>query len=71
MPKELPQWTVHYNIVSPESPAWVGTGWEFFDTRALAEECYLRQRNAGNVPTLRPFHANDEVHLGATHRSKL
>jgi hypothetical protein len=67
-----PKWTVLYNIVSKEvddSPDWIGTGWEFFNDEAAADRCYTWHDAAGNVPTKRPFHPNDAVHLAATHRN--
>lgn len=63
-----PNWTVLYNIVSPENPEWVGTGWEFFDEHSDAYEASLRLTRLGNVVTLRAFHPNDIQHLGAAHR---
>lgn len=66
-----PNWTVHYNIVSPESKVskWVGTGWEFFDTEDEALKAYQRHILLGNVPGKRPFHNGvDRQHLGAAHR---
>lgn len=65
---EEPKWTVHYNIVSPESDRWVGTGWEFFDNEADAQTAYERHQTLGNVPGKRPFHGGvDRQHLGAAH----
>ncbi len=67
-----PRWTVHYNIVSPESDTWVGRGWEFFDEEKDAEVCYKRQIEAGNVPSMRPYHDGvDRQHLGAVHQHQL
>lgn len=63
----IPNWTVLYNIVSPEDGRWVGTGWEFFDDEEDAEFCRRRHERLGNVPTKRPFHTNDIPHLGAAH----
>jgi hypothetical protein len=64
-----PRWTVNYNIVSPESDHWVGTGWEFFDEEAQATLCFERHSNAGNCPTKRPYYrASDWDHLGAADR---
>lgn len=65
--RQAPQWTVVYNIVSPESKKWVGTGWEFFDTEAQAAMCYARQIILGNTVTKRRFHSDDWPHLGAAH----
>lgn len=60
-----PRWTVVYNIVSPESDTWVGTGWEFFDNEREADMCYRRHQAAGNVPTKRQFYDSvDALHLG-------
>jgi len=65
----LPKWTVHYNIVSPESGKWVGTGWEFFDDESKSSSAYSRHIAAGNCPTKRPFHRDcDLKHLGAAHQ---
>lgn len=64
----LPRWTVHYNVVSPESGRWTGSGWEFFDEERDAQSCYERNLKAGNCPTKRPFHEPvDGPHLGAAH----
>jgi len=64
-----PNWTVLYNIVSPESDKWVGTGWEFFDSERDADLCYSRQNRLGNCPTKRPYsHSVDFSHLGAAHQ---
>ena len=68
MEKESPKYTVISNLVSPESNRWVGTSWEFFDCGELATRCFQRHITAGNCPTKRPFHPNDEPHLGAAHR---
>lgn len=66
---KAPTWTVLYNVVSVESPTFVGTGWEFFDDQALAQKCYQRHADAGNCPTRRPFNeACDRPHMGAVHR---
>lgn len=63
-----PRWTVCYNIVSPESDTWVGTGWEFFDEECAATLAYERHQRLGNCPTKRPYyHASDYEHLGAAH----
>ena len=59
-----PKWTVLYNITNDP---WIGTGWEFFDDEVSAKACYARQRKTGNCPTMRPYHRNDRVHLGAVH----
>ena len=64
---ERPKWTVRYNIVSPESERWIGTGWEFFDDEKDATNAYARHIDKGNTPTKRPFHTNDRIHLGACH----
>lgn len=63
-----PTWTVYYNIVSPECDKWVGTGYEFFDTKEQAEAAQKRLTLLGNVVGVRPFYKNDEPHLGAAHR---
>lgn len=64
-----PKWTVVYNIVSPESSKWVGTGWEFFDDEEDAQACYDRHVASGNTPTKRPYHDGcDKPHLGAAHQ---
>ena len=71
MTRKQPEWTVLYNIVSPESDGrgWVGTGWEFFDDFREAERCRERLSSAGNVATVRPYHDfTDRQHLGAGHR---
>lgn len=65
-----PEWTLVYNIVSPESDEWVGTGWEFFTKWDDAYNAMLRHTKLGNVPTLRPYHDLDERHLGAAHHAK-
>ena len=63
-----PNWTVCYNIVSPESDRWVGTGWEFFDQECDAEKSYKRHISLGNVPCKRPyFPPSDYKHLGIAH----
>jgi hypothetical protein len=70
--KETPKWTVVYNIVSPESDQWVGTGWEFFGSEQEAELCRARHERLGNVPTKRRWHSVvDMPHLGAAHRYHL
>lgn len=66
--RKEPSWTVLYNIVSPESRRWIGTGWEFFDSHTDAEKCVERLTKAGDVAMMRPFHPNDRPHLGAAHR---
>ena len=63
----IPRWTVRYNINSPEAGRWIGTGWEFFDEGKDASKAYARHIDCGNVPTKRPFHANDTKYLGACH----
>jgi hypothetical protein len=63
-----PEWTVCYNIVSPESSEWVGTGWEFFDSKEDADRATARLTALGNVCTRRPFHKVDRKYLGAAHR---
>ena len=64
-----PKWTVLYNIVSPESQEWIGTGWEFFTNEEDADRAYTRHLKLGNVPTRRPFYPlGDNRHLGATQR---
>lgn len=69
---EPPRWTVCYNIVSPESDAWVGRGWEFFNKEREAEECYRRHQRLGNVPTKRPFYNPvDLEYLGAVDQKRL
>ena len=67
----LPNWTVRYNIVSPENKHWIGTGWEFFDIKDDADACYKRHQELRNCPSRRPFHKNDIPHLGAVHRMKM
>jgi hypothetical protein len=62
-----PKWTVLYNIVN--GTKWVGTGWEFFDTEDDAATAYKQKISEGHCPTKRPFHKNDNVHLGAAHRA--
>lgn len=67
-----PLWTVCYNIVSSESDAWIGTGWEFFNDEANATACYQRHQRAGNVPTKRPFYNSVDVeHLGVVDQQRL
>lgn len=64
---QSPMWTVLYNIAN--GTRYVGTGWEFFDTREEAAACYKRQQDAGNYPTMRPFYETVDVpHMGAVHR---
>ncbi len=64
-----PRFTVLYNIVSPESSKWVGTGWEFFDKEEDAKKCYQRQIENGNCPCRRYFSEKpDRQHMGAAHR---
>lgn len=72
--KARPKWTVHYNIANEGSP-WVGTGWEFFDNKRLAENRHLELSLKYNgltrrySPTIRPFHEETDIfHLGAVHR---
>ncbi len=72
--KARPKWTVHYNIASDGSP-WVGTGWEFFDNKRLAEDRHLELSLAYDglikqyASIMRPFHEEvDFPHLGAVHR---
>ena len=66
-----PRYTVVYNIVSPESSKWIGTGWEFFDNKKDAEECNRRHIENGNVPMLRPFYERpDRERMGAAHRMR-
>ena len=67
---DVPKWTVHYNITSPESERWVGTGWEFFDSEGDTEKAYRRHISLGNTPSKRPFHPSDANHLGACHIRK-
>lgn len=68
MTRMIPNWTVTYNIVSPESNSWVGTGWEFFTDEKDAQKAYDRHISLGNVPTKRPYYdKHDAVHLGAIH----
>jgi len=69
-PSERPTWTVLYNILSPESRRWIGTGWEFFYSDSEAEECYIRHIKNGNCPTKRRYHTSDRSHLGAAHNMK-
>jgi len=38
---DRPKWTVLYNIVSPESDRWIGTGYEFFDEEETAAKAYV------------------------------
>ena len=70
-----PKWTVVYNIVSPENPKWIGTGWEFFDKEDDAIKCFNRHEELGNIPTKRHYFAGvpdgqrfDFRHLGAHHQ---
>lgn len=66
-----PRWTVVYNIVSPESSTWVGTGWEFFDTEPQAHQAFERHLALDNWPTKRPFNTKmDSQHMGAAHSLK-
>jgi hypothetical protein len=41
-------------------------GYSFFDSEEKAEACYNDHNQRGNVPTKRPFHDTDRVHLGAS-----
>jgi len=73
---DKPRWTIVYNIISPENPKWIGTGWEFFDKEEDAEKCYDRHVKNGNCPTKRYYYAGikteqnqfDYNHLGAAHK---
>ncbi len=62
-----PNWTVCYNIVSPESDVWVGTGHEFFNEESEAEAAYRRHILFGNCPTKRRYNRSDWSHLGVAH----
>ena len=65
-----PRWTVHYNIVSPESDAWIGTGWEFFGSEGEATAAMHRHERLGNCAGKRPYYRDcDAKHLGAVHDS--
>jgi hypothetical protein len=67
-----PKWTIVYNIVSPESNRWVGTGWEFFDKEEDATKCRERLTRLGNVVTKRPYYDSvDNPHMGAAHRATM
>lgn len=67
--RRRPNWTVCYNIVSPENDRWTGTGWEFFDDEKDAEKCYLRHTVGEVGATKRPYYENtDFKHLGAAHQ---
>jgi len=68
---DKPRWTVLYNIVSPESKRWVGTGWEFFDTEEEAQACYDRHNNGANCASKRPWHPSDKKRMGAAHQIEL
>lgn len=61
--KRLPNWTVLSNLKRQESTPWIGQSIEFFDEEYWAAECYRRHSQAGDVPTMRPFHHSDEQHL--------
>jgi hypothetical protein len=63
--RKRPKWTVFANI---DDGHWVGTSWRFFESEAEAEDCRAAQERLGHVPTKRPYHPNDEKHLGAAHR---
>jgi hypothetical protein len=69
MGEKRPRWTVCCNLVSPESDAWVGTSWEFFNTEDEAAACFKRHQKAGDCPTKRPFYAKVDVdHMGVADR---
>jgi len=40
-------------------------GYSFFMDEEKAEACYNDHNTKGNVPTKRPFHDTDRLHLGA------
>lgn len=66
---DKPNWTVLYNIISPENSKYVGTGWEFFDKEEDADKCYARHRDNGCCPSKRPFFEKlDRAHMGAARR---
>lgn len=50
-----------FNIFSKQG---LRRGYSFFDDEAKAEACYNDHSTSGNVPTKRPFHDTDRVHLG-------
>lgn len=63
--KERPLWTVIYNT-NPTSK-WIGTGWEFFEKEKHAHEAYLKHKELGNSPTMRPYYPDDDKYLGVIH----
>ena len=56
-----PKWTVLYNQYSQHG---LYRRYAFFDDEAKAEVFYHEKNNARLVPTKRPFHESDRVHLG-------
>lgn len=68
--KDLPQYTVLYNIHNMSR--WIGTGREFFDTKESAENVFNIRTNHGDCCTLRPFHLKSDLrYLGAVHQDKI
>ena len=63
-----PKFTLLYNIFDPLRGPWVGTGWEFFDSYAQAQARFRMVTSQRQGATLRPYHPDDEAHLGAAHR---
>ncbi len=55
----LPKWTVFSNI----SGKFIGKAWEFFETEAEAQTCYVLRSSQGWVASMRPYHPNDFQHL--------
>lgn len=61
-----PSWTLFYNLDSGDG--WIGTGWEFFASKAAAERRREVLLISGAAATLRPYHhTSDSRHLGAVH----
>lgn len=64
-----PNFTIVYNTKTKEKPGIIGTAWEFFHDKEIAEERQEELRQEGKFPTLRPyFHHRDSAHLGAADR---
>ncbi len=66
MVANTPNWTLFTNI---DNGDFVGMQWEFFYDEKKAHARYLYHTGYKNrCPTLRRFHENDRVHMGAVHR---
>jgi len=56
-----PKWTVMFNIRTKNG---LHRGYSFYMEEEKAEASYHAHIAQGNVPTKRPFHESDRVHLG-------